>query len=107
MKQECEVVSLDTCTRELQRQAHSQRLELDDAKCGNKESRRKQVRFEEELALGEKAFRNTRNRNIHEMDELRRVQEMRVDEFSYTKIERKSCYNTGAHFTDRGLTEKG
>ena len=40
MKQECKVVSLNTCTRELQRQAHSQRLELDEANCGNEESRR-------------------------------------------------------------------
>ena len=86
MKQECEVDSLTTCNRELQRQAHSQRLELDEANCGNEESRRKQVRFEEELALGEKALRNTRIRNIHEMDELRRVQEMRVDEFSMQKL---------------------
>ena len=38
MTQECKVDSLNTCTRELQRQAHSQRLELDDAICGNEES---------------------------------------------------------------------
>ena len=38
MKQACKVVSLNTCTRELQRQAHSQRLELDQANCGNEES---------------------------------------------------------------------
>ena len=56
MKQACKVVSLTTCTRELQRQAHSQRLELDEANCGNEESRRKQVRFEEELALERKHF---------------------------------------------------
>ena len=85
MKQECKVVSLTTCTRELQRQAHS-RLELDEANCGNEESWRKHVRFEEELALGERALRNTRNRNIHEKDELRRVQEMRADEFSIQKL---------------------
>ena len=33
-----------------------------------------------------KALRNTRNRNIHEKDELRRDQEMRVDEFSSQKF---------------------
>ena len=33
MKQECKVDSLNTGIRELQRQAHSQRLELDDALC--------------------------------------------------------------------------
>ena len=52
MMQACKVVSLNTCTRELQRQAHSQRLELDEANCGNEEAQRKHVRFEEELASG-------------------------------------------------------
>ena len=107
MKQECKVVSLNTCTRELQRQAHSQRLELDEANCGNEESRREQDRSEEELALREKALRNTRIRNIHEMDELRRVQKMRVDEFSLQKFRERHAYNTGAHFTDTGFTRKG
>ena len=99
MKQECKVVSHNTCTRELQRQAHSQRLELDEANCGNEESRREQDRSEEELALREKALRNTRIKNIHEMDELRRVQEMRVDEFSKQKL-------TESHATTQELTSQ-
>ena len=82
MKQECKVDSLSTCIRELQRQAHSLRLGLVDFNCGYEESRREQVRLHEELALTEKALRDTRIRNFHEMEELRRVQEMRVDEFS-------------------------
>ena len=53
MKQECKVDSLNTCIRELQRQAHSQRLELDDVNCGYEDSGREQVRLEEELALRE------------------------------------------------------
>ena len=81
MKQECKVFSLNTCTRELQRQAYSQRLGLDDAICGYEESQREQVRLEEELALErERAHRNICIRNIHEMEELRRVQDDRVDE---------------------------
>ena len=63
--------------QELQRQAHSQRLELDDANCGYEESRREQVRLREGLAL---------SRYAHEMGELRRAQEMRVDEFSLQKL---------------------
>ena len=98
MKQACKVVSLNTCTRELQRQAPS-RLELDEANCGNEESQRKHVRFEEELALGEKALRNTRITKIHEMDELRRDQEMRVDEFFIQ-------YRSSLH-RDRIYKEKG
>ena len=76
MKQEHKVESLNTCIRELQRQAHSQWLELDDAHYGN----------EEELDLREKALRDTRIRGIHEMEESRRVQELRVDEFYVQKL---------------------
>ena len=71
MKQECKVDSLNTCIRELQRQTHSQRLALDGAHCGYEESRREQVRLQEELAVREKAPRDTRIRGIHEMEELR------------------------------------
>ena len=82
MKQECKVDSLNTCICELQRQPHSQRLEFDDAHCGYEESRREQVRYWEALALREEAPRDTRVRGIHEMEELTRAQEFRVDEFS-------------------------
>ena len=85
MAQECKVDSLNTCIRVFQRQVHSNRLELDDVNCGYEEFRREQVRLEEELALRETALRNTRISNIHEMEELRRAQEMRVDEFSVHK----------------------
>ena len=64
-------------------------LESDVANCGYEESRKEHIRLEEELA------------------EVRRVQEVRVDEFSMQKIERKSCHNKGVHFTDTGLTRKG
>ena len=91
MKQECKVDSFNTCIRELQRQVHSQRLELDDAHCRYEESRREQVRLQEELALREITLRHTRIRGIHEMEELRRAQELRVDEFSGQKL-RESHY---------------
>ena len=42
--------------------------------------------FKKNWHLGERALRNTRIRKIHEMDELRRDQEMRVDEFSIQKL---------------------
>ena len=82
MKQEYKVDSLNSCIRELQRQTHSQRLELDDAHCGREESRREQVRLQEELVMREIALRDIRVRGIHEMEELRRTQELRVVEFS-------------------------
>ena len=51
MKQECKVDTLITCIRELQRETYSQRLELEDARCGREESRREQVRVQEELVI--------------------------------------------------------
>ena len=86
MKQEYKVESFNTCSCEHQRQTHSQRLELDDAHVGYEESRREQVRPQEEQVMREKALRDTRIRSIHEMEELRRAQELRVDEFSVQKL---------------------
>ena len=82
--------NLVTCIGELQRETYSQRLELADAHFGSEESQREHVRLHEELVMREKAVRDTRIRSIHEMEELRRAQELRVDEFSVQKIERKS-----------------
>ena len=86
LKQECKVDSPNTCIRELQRQAHFHQSELDSVFCGCEESRREQARLNEEFTLREKALRDTRIRNIHEMEELKRAQEMRVDEFSMQKL---------------------
>ena len=82
MLQECKVGSPNSCINELQQKAYAQRLELDDARCGCEESRREQVRQQEQLVMREKALRDTRIRGILEMEELRRAQELRVDEFS-------------------------
>ena len=73
LKQECKVDSLNACIHELQRQAHSHRLEWDS---------REQARLHEDLALREKALRDTRIRTIHSKEELKSAQEVRVDEFS-------------------------
>ena len=59
MKQEYKVESLNTCICELQRQTHSQRLELEDAHFGYEQSRRQQVRLQEDVVMRDKALRNT------------------------------------------------
>ena len=82
LKQECKVDLLDTSTREFQRQAHSNRLEMDSVNHGYEESRREQATRHEELAQREKALRETHIRSIDEVEELKRAQEMRIDEFS-------------------------
>ena len=86
MKQEHKVESLNNCVNELQQQAHAQRLELQDAHHGYVESRRAQVRLQEELSVKEKSLRDTQIRSMHEMGEIKRAQELRVDEFSVQKL---------------------
>ena len=82
MKQEHQVGSLNNYIGELQQQAYAQRLELQDAQHGYIESRREQVRLQEELSMKEKVFGDTQLRSMHEMGEMKRAQELRVDEFS-------------------------
>ena len=85
-EQEYKVESLNTCISELQQQTYAQRLELEDAHLGYEESRREQVRLQEELLMKKKALRDTQIRDIHEMRELKRAQELRVDEVSVQKL---------------------
>ena len=59
MRQEHQVESLNNCIRELQQQAYAQRLELQDAQHGYIESRREQVRLQEELSMKEKVLPET------------------------------------------------
>ena len=59
MKQELQVESLNDCISGLQQRAYAQRLELQGAQHGCVESRREQVRLQEELSMKEKALRDT------------------------------------------------
>ena len=77
--------SFNTCISQLQQQTYAQRLELEDAYLGYVESRREQVRPQEELVMKEKALRDTQIRSIHKMGELKRAQELRVDEHTLYK----------------------
>ena len=67
MKQELQVESLNNCISELQQQVYAQRLELQDAQHGNVESRREQVRLQEELSMKENVLRDTQIRSMHVM----------------------------------------
>ena len=86
MKQEHQVGSLDSCINELQQQADAQRLELQDAHHGFFESRREQSQQQEELSMKENVLRDTQIRNMHEVGDMKRAQELRVDEFSVQKL---------------------
>ena len=90
MKQEREVGSFNKCINESQQQVYAQRLELQDTQHGYVGSRREQVRLQEELSLKEKVLRYTQIRSMHEMGEMKRAQELRVDEVSMQKLRKKS-----------------
>ena len=83
---------------------YAQRLELQDAQHGYVESRREQVRLQEELSLKEKAFRDTQ---MHEMGEMKRAQEQRVDEVSVQKKkemqEQMNSMNDSGEFSRSGI----
>ena len=75
--QEHQVGSLNNCIGELQRQVYAQRLELQEAHHGSIESRREQARLKEELSMKEKVLRDTQIRNVHELGEMKKGQEIR------------------------------
>ena len=85
-KQEQQVGSLKGCTGELQQQAYAHRLELQDAHHGYVETRREHVRLHEVLSLKGKVLRDTQIRSMHEMEELMRAQELRVDKVSVRRL---------------------
>ena len=79
MKQEHQVGSFNHCFSKLLQEAYARRLELEDAQHRHVESRREQVRLQEELSMKEKVLRDTQIRNMHEMGQMKRAQEHRVD----------------------------
>ena len=98
LEQECKVDLLSTCIRECQRQAHSNRLEMDCVNHGCEGSRREQARLREELAQREKVLRENQIRSIHEVGELKRAQELtsHIQELQ----ERMSYMNDSREFQD-------
>ena len=57
-------------------------MEIDHTVTGCDQSRRDQLLLQEELSEQNQAPRKTRIKSIYEMEELKRVQELRIDEFS-------------------------
>ena len=78
VEQEHQVESLNNCIGELRQQTYAQRLELQDAQHGYIESRREQVRLQDELSMKEKVLRDTQIRSMHEMGEMKRAQELEL-----------------------------
>ena len=57
-------------------------MEIDHTITGCEQSRRDQLLLQEELSEQNRDLRETRIKSLHEMEELKRVQELRIDEFS-------------------------
>ena len=71
---------------ELKRQIDSQALEMGHVRTGYEQSRREQALLHEELADRERALRDSRVGSIQELEELKREQEFRLEEFSIRKL---------------------
>ena len=77
MKQECRSDFAECYIRELKRPTQSNRMEIDHTNLGYEQTRREQVRLHEEfVAQRERALREIHVRNVHEVEKLKRVQEM-------------------------------
>ena len=97
-KHEIRTDYLDSTVRDLQR-LDSNRLEISCTNQGYEESRKEQARLHEELAQRERVLRETQVRSIHEVEELKKAQEMRVDEISIHKLRQ-------SHVTIQELTSQ-
>ena len=61
-------------------------METDHTITGCDQSRQDQLLLQEELSEQNRDFRETRIKSLHEMEEFKRVQELRVDEFSRRRL---------------------
>ena len=64
----------------------SQRMEIDHTITGCEQSRRDQLLLQEELSEQNRDLREALIKSLHEMEELKRVQELRIDEFSRRRL---------------------
>ena len=64
----------------------SQRREIDHTITSNEQSRRDQLLLQEQLSEQNRDLREAHIKSLHEMEELKRVQELRVDESSRRRL---------------------
>ena len=76
---------------ELKRQIDSQAVEIGHTRTGYEQSRREQALLREELADRQQALRDTRIRSIQKLEELKRDQEFRLEEFSRRRTSFLRC----------------
>ena len=83
----------------------SPRREIDHTIARNEQLRRNQLLLHEQLSEQNRDLRETHIKSLHEMEELKRLQELRIEEFSKRRLNRKSGHNKGTHSQDSGTTE--
>ena len=64
----------------------SQRMEIDHTITGCDQSRRDQLLLQEELSEQNRALRETRSRNMRDMEELQKSHVLKVEEFSRRRL---------------------
>ena len=68
------------------KEIQSNLMEIEHTNLGYETYRREKTRLHEELAKRERALRETHISSIHEVEELNRAQELRIDEFSTEEL---------------------
>ena len=64
----------------------SQRREIDHVFAGNEQLRRDQLLLQEQLSEQHRDLREARIKSLHEMEELKRIQELQIDESSRKRL---------------------
>ena len=64
----------------------SQRREIDHTIASDEQLRRDQLQLQEQLSEQNRDLREAHIKSLHEMEELKRVQELRIDEFSRRRL---------------------
>ena len=105
-KQKCRADFLDSCVRDLQTQLDSDCWEIFGTNQGCEDSRKEQAKLHEEQ-LSEKEYFEKLRSEVCMKQENWRERTRCVQTNSLLKwIERKSRYDTGAHFTNIGVARK-
>ena len=82
----------------------SQRREVDHTLAGDEQSRRDQLLLHEQQSEQNRDLREAHMKSLNETDELKRVQELRIDEFSRRRlIENQDTIND--HCQNSGTAE--
>ena len=74
------------CIQELNAIIDSQRREIDHTIASDEQSRRDQLLLQEQLSEQNRDLREAHIKSFHEMEDLKRVQELRIDEFSRRRL---------------------